>query len=250
VYKLRSAALYVFCFFLSSCSTWFFLDEPAFNYMWKQDVYNVLFEFVQDINDVKYEVLRKPKTLRRSPDRWACVKVNSKLEEETGCYAINVDNYSVTPVFSCTADYMASANKRKFHGIITDKGGASSFQMKGYLSDESRDKSYKLRIVEALFPLDSYDLTPNAQKKLLNLSGSLNFSDVKKVTVFGVADSSGNYQRNKLLSNKRANAVVDFLRENGFNNINIEKRYSVEQGLSAAEQRARQRRYTIRVELN
>lgn len=269
---------------LSGCSPWFFIAEPAFDYMWRQDVYNILFEFVQDIDDISYTVLRSPKRSLKAPDRWLCVNVSSKVPAENGYFALNVDAYTIRPVTTCFGDYLKKAQTGAAGGGPPQKGGMSTFALSGrgsYASsadatasgdgatgsDSSASSSGQdlsgaggkpsasagqqpaLRIVEALFPVNSYKMTSKARTKLLDLCRSVDATAVRKVTVFGVADSSGHYARNKELSDKRANVVTDFLRAHGLSDVPIEKRYSVEQGLSVAAQRVTQRRYIVRVEL-
>ena len=256
-------------FLLSSCSPWFFIAEPAFDYMWRQDVYNIIFEFVQNIDHVNYTILRSPRRSLDAPDRWLCLRLSSKVPAENGFFALNVDAYTVRPVASCFGDYLHQKTAGKDGGGMSQGEEMSTFALSGRRSAPSSEAGASasglalsgaggrkpepaqsgIRVVEALFPVNSYKITEKARSKLLELCRSVDRAAVEKVTVFGVADSSGRYSSNKLLSDKRANVVTDFLRSHGMSDVRIEKRYSVEQGLSAAAQRAGQRRYIVRVQM-
>lgn len=84
---------------------------------------------------------------------------------------------------------------------------------------------------------------------MLQLIQKLKNLPVKELVIYGIADSSGSYAKNRVLADRRAFAVRDFLVEEGLRNVSIVIRGTVENGLETAEQRVKQRRFSIDVRL-
>ncbi len=74
--------------------------------------------------------------------------------------------------------------------------------------------------IQIFFDFDSYSVNRNAKAELDKLSQFLLEDEDWKVEVVGYADSKGDVEYNKILSKKRADAIVDFLKKDG---IKIEK---------------------------
>ena len=74
--------------------------------------------------------------------------------------------------------------------------------------------------IQIFFDFDSFEINNDALVELQKLSTFLHDEDDWKVEVVGYADSKGNYEYNKVLSQKRAGAIVDYLKNDG---IKIEK---------------------------
>lgn len=70
------------------------------------------------------------------------------------------------------------------------------------------------------FDINSAELGEQTQNKLDDLINTIKFDDKWKIEVIGFADSSGDAAYNKILSEKRANAVAGYLEKSG---INIDK---------------------------
>lgn len=66
-----------------------------------------------------------------------------------------------------------------------------------------------------LFDVDKYDLRPEAEEVLKNLAIVLKEADVKAFEIDGHTDSDASDEYNQALSEKRANAVKDFLASQG-----------------------------------
>ena len=87
--------------------------------------------------------------------------------------------------------------------------------------------------VQFFFEFDSYQLNDNAMQELVKLSDFLLKDDQWKVEVVGYADSKGDVDYNKILSQKRAGAIVDYLKNKGIkieNVIRNEGRGSIQSG--------------------
>ncbi|MFT5386592.1 MAG: outer membrane protein OmpA-like peptidoglycan-associated protein, partial [Saprospiraceae bacterium] len=78
----------------------------------------------------------------------------------------------------------------------------------------------KQKQIQFFFDFDSYKLNPNVAIELDNLIAFLKKDNSWEVEVVGYADSKGNADYNKILSQKRAGAIVDFLEREGIN-INV-----------------------------
>ena len=120
-------------------------------------------------------------------------------------------------------------NDGKGKAIITLKGKSTEVEAKPL---EKPEKFPKLKMVppvpsvEAnsllitldsgiLFDVDKYDVRPEAKRALASLATVLKEADVKAFEVDGHTDSDASDEYNQVLSEKRANAVKDFLTSQG-----------------------------------
>ena len=120
-------------------------------------------------------------------------------------------------------------NDGKGKAIITLKGKSTEVEAKPL---EKPEKFPKLKMVppvpsiEAnsllitldsgiLFDVDKYDLRPEAERALASLATVLKEADVKAFEIDGHTDSDASDEYNQALSEKRANAVKDFLASQG-----------------------------------
>ena len=120
-------------------------------------------------------------------------------------------------------------NDGKGKAIITLKGKTTEVEAKPL---EKNEKFPRLKMVppvpsvEAnsllitldsgiLFDVDKYDVRPEAKRALASLATVLKEADVKAFEVDGHTDSDASDEYNQVLSEKRANAVKDFLASQG-----------------------------------
>lgn len=120
-------------------------------------------------------------------------------------------------------------NDGKGKAIITLKGKTTEVEAKPL---EKPEKFPKLKMVppvpsiEAnsllitldsgiLFDVDKYDVRPEAERALASLATVLKEADVKAFEIDGHTDSDASDEYNQALSEKRANAVKDFLASQG-----------------------------------
>ena len=120
-------------------------------------------------------------------------------------------------------------NDGKGTAIITLKGKSTEVEAKPL---EKPEKFPKLKMVppvpsiEAnsllitldsgiLFDVDKYDVRPEAERALASLATVLKEADVKAFEIDGHTDSDASDEYNQALSEKRANAVKDFLASQG-----------------------------------
>ena len=120
-------------------------------------------------------------------------------------------------------------NDGKGKAIITLKGKTTEVEAKPL---EKNEKFPRLKMVppvpsvEAnsllitldsgiLFDVDKYDVRPEAERALASLATVLKEADVKAFEIDGHTDSDASDEYNQALSEKRANAVKDFLASQG-----------------------------------
>ena len=120
-------------------------------------------------------------------------------------------------------------NDGKGKAIITLKGKTTEVEAKPL---EKNEKFPRLKMVppvpsvEAnsllitldsgiLFDVDKYDVRPEAKRALASLATVLKEADVKAFEIDGHTDSDASDEYNQALSEKRANAVKDFLASQG-----------------------------------
>ena len=120
-------------------------------------------------------------------------------------------------------------NDGKGKAVITLKGKTTEVEAKPL---EKPEKFPKLKMVppvpsiEAnsllitldsgiLFDVDKYDVRPEAERALASLATVLKEADVKAFEIDGHTDSDASDEYNQALSEKRANAVKDFLASQG-----------------------------------
>ena len=84
----------------------------------------------------------------------------------------------------------------------------------------SKGEAVTEKRIQIFFDFDSYEVNKEALIELKKLASFLQKEDDWAVEVVGYADSKGNFEYNKILSQKRAGAIVEYLKNEG---IEIEK---------------------------
>lgn len=78
---------------------------------------------------------------------------------------------------------------------------------------EEQNYSSKSKIENLLFETDEYSISALGEKELIKLANQINRGKVKRIKVIGFADQQGSTDYNLNLSSKRADAVVQLLKE-------------------------------------
>jgi len=73
----------------------------------------------------------------------------------------------------------------------------------------------EVQLYNIYYETDSFRILPQSEPELQNLVAFLKNNNVLKIEIQGHTDSSGNAENNKLLSERRAKSVVDYLVKNG-----------------------------------
>ncbi|GLT17467.1 outer membrane protein [Vibrio zhanjiangensis] len=231
---------------LSGCSNQIRDDNLILDYDWKPDVYNLVMVEVADADNVQFWVRRAPEYAEGSPHHKACVEV-AEPTEPNRFFIANLNTYGLTEVKSCEGDFSAASN------LVSPKDsrafGGDEWQNVYGVSTSVLDNSNLLLKFESLFPVNEYQLTNEGRATLFATIEELQKWPVESLTVYGVADSSGDYETNRFLADKRSKVTRDFLIEEGLRNVPIYIRGSVENGLSTPKQRVTQRRFMIEVKL-
>jgi outer membrane protein OmpA-like peptidoglycan-associated protein len=116
---------------------------------------------------------------------------------------------------------------------------------------ETRDSARGLivNISDVLFDTGKYTLKPGAREKLAKVSGIILAYPSLNLEVDGNTDSVGTEESNMTLSENRANAVRDYLVEQGINSASVEARGFGESQPVATNDTAEGRQQNRRVEL-
>ncbi|MDE1265954.1 OmpA family protein [Vibrio aestuarianus] len=235
---------------LTACSQPIRDNNLVLDLEWKQDIYNLLVTQVADVDNFKFMVRQEPDYVNGSPHQTACIELAEPLLPHK-FFIANLSTYGMSEVHTCDGNYwyfdnLVSANKSR------------SFDLSSWQSLVGVDTSYsnkkgdeRLQLgLTSLFPLNEFKLTSQGRETLHELIYSLRKEPVSSLVIYGVADSSGIYQENYTLAEKRAVSVRDFLVEEGLRGIPIAIRGTVENGLSTPEERETQRRFMIEVRFN
>ncbi len=273
---------------LTSCAHNVREDSIIWDHEWKQDIYNLLFAEVDDIDHMHYWVKRKPEYFDGSPHQTACIEVSVSAHPSRH-YLANLHTYVLSEVKNCEADYWHYSNfvgamsrntlagQGSSTAAATDRqqsmGGEllNSTNGESWISDDGvswiladstacaaangvdfcRTRSKHQRLVfQGLFLVNESALTPSGKNMLVRMMENLRGQPVESLLVYGIADSSGPYATNRRLADARANSVKYFLQTEGMGDTPILLRGSVENGLPTAEQRVTQRRFMIEMKFN
>lgn len=265
------------CFLTVACTT-YRPNNMILDLEWQPDVYNMVYATVGNHNNFQYWVRRPPEYFDGYPYPQTCIEVSDN-SGPSRFYIANIDFYHLSPVYSCEGDYTVAANRidnphtsgatefanrhngnmnankannanSNNNGTGYGQGGACSSLLSsdGYQCFNTRNKMYIQ--FESLFPVYQTELTVRGRDLLRKAIGELAKLNVRKITIYGVADSSGKYTLNKELANNRALGVKRFIIENGLSTVPISVRGSVENGLPLASERVMQRRFMMEVQLD
>ncbi|MDE1340748.1 OmpA family protein [Vibrio aestuarianus] len=217
---------------------------------WKQDIYNLLVTQVADVDNFKFMVRKEPDYVNGSPHQIACIEVAEPLSPHK-FFIANLNTYGMSQVYTCDGNYwyfdnLVSANKSRSFDLSSWQPVAG---VDTSYSNKKGDEHLQLGL-SSLFPLNEFKLTSQGRETLHEVIYSLRKEPVSSLVIYGVADSSGIYQENYTLAEKRALSVRDFLVEEGLRGIPIAVRGSVENRLSTPEERVTQRRFMIEVRFN
>lgn len=113
---------------------------------------------------------------------------------------------------------------------------------------KERDISVKkdLRFVKFYYETNVYKLTAEQKSRLNRLISSYKTNENFKILISGYTDGKGSAEYNKILSNKRINAIVDYMTENG---VDVNRIYRISYGQSKSEggENSEERRVEVRL---
>ncbi|AMG31618.1 hypothetical protein AL542_15615 [Grimontia hollisae] len=246
---------------LSGCSNQVKDNNLILDQEWQPDIYNIVVSHVGDVDNVRFWVRRAPTYEDGYPHALACVEVAQPLEPNR-FYIANLNTYGLNQVYNCEEDYWRYSN-------LVDPYASREVDLSAWdpKAAQRRYSSYpvnmntnmdgvqgmltghgQLRLVFSdLFPVNEYQLTNKGVQTLFEVIDNLKHLPVDELTIYGVADSSGNYKKNRVLADRRAQSVRTFLVEEGLNYMPMKLRGTVENGLSTPQQRVMQRRFVIEV---
>lgn len=263
---------------LASCAQNVKDDSIIWDYEWKQDIYNLLFSEIDDVDHLRYWVKRKPEYADGSPHQTACIEVSTP-SHPSRLYLANLHTYALSEVDRCQGDYglysniISSVEVNKFSGIdcstvvhagqslVNDRWSSDDGEY-WVVDDKSlcalnnrfdifRTQSKFVRLVfNELFMVNESALTSDGKNMLVRMIEELRGKPLESILVYGIADSSGAYESNRHLADARAKSVKYFLQTEGMGDTPIFIRGSVENGLATAEDRVTQRRFMIEMKFN
>lgn len=245
--KFRVAIVSLMVLKLCACSSSTIHDaHPILDYEWQPDIYNMVYEKVENVDNFQFWVRRTPSSVGASPHKTACIEVAQPMEFNR-FYIANLNTYGMLEVYSCVGNYSAYSNLVSSK-IDQDLELAAWLTVDGVSSTKLENGRYRLTFTD-LFPVNEYELTEQGKRTLQKVVVQAHKWQVKHIRIYGVADSSGSYLNNQSLANARAQTVKEFLREEGIHQTPISLRGSVENGLPSAEERISQRRFMIEMKL-
>ncbi len=217
-------------------------DSIVWDHLWKQDIYNLLYSNIDNIDHVRYWVKREPEYVADSPHQLACIEVALPAISNK-YYLANINTYAFDEVKSCLGDYWFHSN---LVHVTTEKAFSSELWQSdsGVMIQQTHDGHLRL-VFQSLFLVNESTLTVEGKNILIAMIEELRGRPVQSLLVYGVADSSGTYSRNRRLANARANSVKYFLQMEGMRDTPIMLRGSVENGLPSVAERVLQRRFII-----
>jgi len=122
-------------------------------------------------------------------------------------------------------------------------------QLNQVLQTRDTARGLIVNMPDVLFAFDKYDLKPEARERLAKISGIVLAYPDLKLEIDGYTDSIGSDEYNQGLSDKRAEAVRDFLVSNGVNMNNVVARGMGKADPVADNSTAQGRQLNRRVEL-
>lgn len=258
VSKLRMTLVSLMAFNICACSSSVIREEnPILDFEWENDIYNMMYSTVADVDNLQLWVRRTPNFADGGIHQTACVEI-AQPGKDNGFYFVNLNTYGVQEINSCEGDYAAYSNfvasNHYQNSNVTDLN-RTDFNEKQLVSVDGVSATslenglYRFTFTN-LFLVNQYVLTEEGKTTLRNVVDQARQWPVKHIRIYGVADSSGKYVHNQFLANARAQVVHDFLREEGVHHIPISLRGSVENGLPSAEERITQRRFIIEMKLD
>lgn len=254
----------------SSCNNQIRDDHFFLDMDWKQDVYNIIYSHFDYIEDLEFWVREKPQYTNGSPYQRACIEVKLGINDPK-FYIVNLNLYSLKETENCSV----------LNGNVNDSTKIVGKDIKGeryfdnnqwqdksnlFISYSEKNEGNKLDktlfgheyytnekhislIFSALFPVNQSFLTEEGKETLLEVVKELSSIPVTEMTIYGIADSSGDYIKNRQLADKRAASVHQLMLNAGLNHIPIKVKGSVENHESTAFERVQQRRFIIEVRL-
>ena len=130
------------------------------------------------------------------------------------------DDYSLVSTIDTTPppDYDLNLSVQKegyFYGSTNLNSKDSLSKSKLDIKLEKVEKGKKFRMENILFDTDSFNLTKMSVKELNILCEFLKLNENIKIGIYGHTDNQGSYNKNLILSDKRAKAVKSMLIEMG-----------------------------------
>ncbi len=122
-------------------------------------------------------------------------------------------------------------------------------QLNAVLETRDTDRGLVVTMADVLFDSGKYTLKSEAQLKLARLAGIILAHPGLKLTAEGYTDSTGSAEFNQKLSEKRADAVAEFLHDQGISSDNLSSSGFGEDRPIASNDTASGRRQNRRVEL-
>ncbi|MGS0628306.1 MULTISPECIES: OmpA family protein [Photorhabdus] len=259
--KIKCIWLFFGVMSISACSSKIKDGNLFLDMDWKQDIYNLVYTNADDVDNLRFWVRQPPEYTDGSPHQRACVEVQEAMKPSR-FYIANLSTYGFDEISNCGKSYLSDPHFVKGKNLqpfsdeswnkrsdVTVQFGSDNGNKSSAVATQFGGSKLVHLIFSELFPVNESQLTSKGKATLLVVIKELSSIPVSEMTIYGIADSSGNYPMNKVLANKRAESVRQFLIEEGLRDIPIFIRGSVENSESTALQRVQQRRFMIEVRL-
>ncbi|MDA5490292.1 hypothetical protein [Yersinia kristensenii] len=171
--KVRSVFILFSLLSISGCSNQIKDSHILLDMDWKQDIYNLVYTHVDDVDNLYFWVRQPPKYIDGSPYQRACVEVKESFKPSK-FYVANLNSYGFYEISDCDKSYFTDGKfeSKKNVDIFTDKRwrGRSDIAVQfshkggentsGVLNANSDGASIRL-IFSDLFPVNRSEITDN-----------------------------------------------------------------------------------------
>ncbi|RTZ16655.1 hypothetical protein EJ063_07630 [Vibrio aquaticus] len=275
--KINSLVLFVIAL-IQGCASTYKDSYIAFEHDWRLDIYNLVYVTSHDIESTRYWVRQEPVFPEGSPHQLACIEIK-QLNSPQAFYIANINTYGMQEVKECNENFWAldnyishktlygststPTNETSTDTAIIDRNESSlidQYVVKNSQKNINLSSNHNYEVgsdvnggfelsFSDLFVVNETALIPEKIEVLRGIAKELVSFPISRIEIYGVADSSGPYKKNKTLASERANTIHEFLQENGLDRVKMSSIGTVENKLSSPEERVNQRRFIIRVEL-
>ncbi|WP_394201523.1 OmpA family protein [Shewanella waksmanii] len=257
-----------FLFFVVGCSNFNKHGSFLWDNLWEEDINNMVIASVENPSNFQYWVKDGPRYIAGASDQYACVEIKDGTNKHYFSF-FNISSYSTKPVESCSGNYWSGSftEEEINHKREGGRQRIENDEMMSKFTKEARESIGRLsspdgkveickclRNIECvkfnfvgLFEVNSYKISEPNLALLNELVRIINTYPVSSIVVYGIADSSGDYSKNKVLAKNRAEIVSEYLNQHLDRAVLVTFRGSVENKLSTAVKRQSQRRFEVGV---
>jgi peptidoglycan-associated lipoprotein len=174
-------------------------EAKGYDNIWSFDLPDLAWVLEGKVTDEKDNIIPEA-TVRLVSNTGVNARVQSKKD---GTYRIKLDKDMDCVLLACSRGYLNQKNKLSTQGLVDSKTFSINFKL------STISKSIELKNI--FYEFGKWDLTPASESGLQVLVKLLNDNPNVTIEISANTDFVGNNEDNKILSEKRAKSVVDYL---------------------------------------